>query len=692
MPRTTQPGTSGAAWSPAGQVLGSKVTGDRFLRYGLLTAVAVVAVGLASLAHSGGWLRSLELDAVDTRYQLRGEQSPRSDIAIVGVDAESLQDLGARLPLPRSLHAQLIRTLHRGQPRLIAYDIQFIGKTTERADRALIKAITMARPVLLATHDTANGPVPVPADLHDPARIGAVLGSAAVADEPDGKVRRLLYGQIASKTFSVRAAELVRASPVAESEFLDGAAWIDFQGPPGTISTYSFSDVLSGRVPPARFRDRVVVVGVTDPVAKDLFITPASERSMSGAELQANSITTVLDGFRLRSAPGWLDALIIVLSGSVPALLALRSTILPTVGLSLLMFGGVVAGAQLAFNGGTIVTVTYPALGLVLSTVGAAAVTSLTERREHQRLRELFAKFDATVVAQVLATHETRQGRTKGLDADSIIAGYRIHSLVGQGGMGVVYRATQLVLNRPVAVKLIRPEHANDIHFRERFRREWTLASAIDHPNILPVYDAGEDDGLLFIAMRFVDGSDLQDSVERSRMQPRRLLEIVTQVAAALDAARAKGLVHRDVKPSNILVTPEGGREHAYLTDFGVAKYFSSSAHQGDLSRWLGSVDYVAPEQIDGTSATDRADIYSLGATLYYGLTGQVPYPRDDTRQTVLAHLNAPPPRPSTITSGLSMRFDGVIGRAMAKDPADRYRSASELAAAARDAAAPRAS
>jgi protein kinase-like protein len=277
------------------------------------------------------------------------------------------------------------------------------------------------------------------------------------------------------------------------------------------------------------------------------------------------------------------------------------------------------------------------------------------------------------------------------LTTGELIAGYRVDGLAGQGGMGVVYRATQLSLGRTVALKLIAPALAGDPHFRERFERESRLAAAIDHPNVLPVYEAGEIGGTLFIAMRWVDGTDLRTLIHRGRgIEPRRAARIVGQVAAGLDAAHGLGLVHRDVKPANILIV--AGSEHAYLTDFGLIKRIRGGDELTDSGEFVGTIDYIAPEQIRGDGCDARSDVYSLGCVLFHSVSGRVPFHTDSGVAKIYAHLNEAPPRPSDFVPALPAALDEVVARAMAKEPGDRYATAGDLghaAAAATAAGAP---
>ena len=260
------------------------------------------------------------------------------------------------------------------------------------------------------------------------------------------------------------------------------------------------------------------------------------------------------------------------------------------------------------------------------------------------------------------------------LEPGDEFAGCRIEAVAGRGGMGVVYRATELSLGRPVALKLLAPDRAGDSEFRERFQRESRMAAAIDHPNVIPVYAAGEHDGSLYLVMRYVGGTDLHALLrDRGAVEPERAAELVAQVAAALDAAHAAGLVHRDVKPANVLLADD----HAYLSDFGLTRLAGSDTSLTGSGQWIGTVEYCSPEQLRGDRTDARADVYSLGCVLYAALTGGPPFATGTVPATMLAHLHDEPPRPSD--HGAPREFDRVIARALAKRPEDRYPSAGDL-------------
>ncbi|HYJ71444.1 MAG TPA: protein kinase [Actinomycetota bacterium] len=274
------------------------------------------------------------------------------------------------------------------------------------------------------------------------------------------------------------------------------------------------------------------------------------------------------------------------------------------------------------------------------------------------------------------------------------VAGYRIVEPAGSGGMGVVYRAEETGLGgRPVALKLLPAALAGDPDFRARFLREMRVAAAIDHPNIVPIYRAGEDRGRLYLAMRYVHASDLRRLLEaEGRLTPERALAILDQVARALDAAHARGLVHRDVKPGNILLAPpvvDSDAEHVYLVDFGLARSDSDDRSLGGGGSFLGTPRYAAPEQAAGRPVDGRTDGYALGCVLYECLTGQPPFPGGSGEAILLAHLEASPPRVTALRPDLPPAIDQVVARAMAKDPATRFPTCRALLTAARQALTP---
>jgi CHASE2 domain-containing sensor protein len=641
-------------------------------RRSLLLAIALLAAGIGIGAHSLGALDWLERGTVDVRFSLRAEHRAPTDVVVVGIDNASLSDL-PRYPFSRVLHARVIERLHAAGARLIVYDVSFDRPTSPRADNALLEAAAKARPIVFATSlISRDGQTEV---LGGDANLRAVGDQAAAADlvpDRDGVIRHTLDQVNGLPTVAAAVAQQLGRPKTTASRLRDG--WVDFPGPPGAVRSLSFSRVLNGRFDKATVRGKVVVVGATASVLQDLHSTAVGS-PMSGPEVQADAISTALADSPLRSPAEDVTLLLIVLLGSIAPLAGLR---FGAFGAALVGAGALALwslGAQLAFDSGTVLDYADSALALALGVGGTVMVSLWSERREHLRLRELFAADAGAMVEQVL-----RPAGPRPLEPTAIIAGYRIEEVVGRGGMGVVYRARELALERPVAVKLIAPERLHDPVLRERFKAESRVAASIEHANVIPVYEAGEDDGLLFIAMRLVDGVDLSELLaEQGALSPLRSLSLTTQLAGALDAAHARGLVHRDVKPANVLITLDEP-EHLYLTDFGVATHAGVSSGMTQGGQWVGTLDYLAPEQIQGDAVDARADIYALAGVLHQCLTAQTPFPREGVSAQLWAHINATPPSPSRMTPDLPNAVDAVIARGMAKDPGARFATAGELA------------
>ena len=262
------------------------------------------------------------------------------------------------------------------------------------------------------------------------------------------------------------------------------------------------------------------------------------------------------------------------------------------------------------------------------------------------------------------------------------IAGFRIESEIGRGGMGVVYLAHQTYPERKVALKLLSPDFASDPAFRDRFVHESNAAASTEHPNIVPVYGAGEADGQLYLAMRFIEGTDLGSLLEREgALSPERAARICAEIADALEAAHDRGLIHRDVKPGNILLD---SRERAYLTDFGLIRRTKLHTDITKTGQFMGTVDYCAPEQIKGGEIDGRADVYSLGCVLFECLTGAPPFRKDTEVATIYAHLEEDVPKASSKHPGISPLLSSIVTKAMAKRPGDRFATAGEMAEALR--------
>ncbi len=394
----------------------------RRIRGILLALVALVAVALPLAFHAGDVLRNPELDTVDARFALRGDEPAPSDLVVVGVDAETLNVLNEQWPFPRDLHARVIDRLSADGAKVIAFDVAFSQQSREPKrfcnfagtrlgpdDCELLKSSADAGKVVFSAVDVGeNQSIPFvgfPADPQTMRQFGARAGYTGIADDPDGVLRRYYHGFNGLRSFAHAVVDRergvpVRPSPVAE----DVTSLIDFYGGPGTIPTIPYWEVVRGKTDPGTFRDKTVVVGATDPTLKDVFQTATSgEELMSGPEAQAHAIGTVRRGNPLREVSGGIDVLLIVLLGMVaPA----AGAVWRLRGLAVALAAGLIflVAAQFTFNGGRIVAVVYPLLALVLGTVGTLAVQYFTETRERRRTRQLFARFvPENVVDQVMA-------------------------------------------------------------------------------------------------------------------------------------------------------------------------------------------------------------------------------------------------------------------------------------------------
>lgn len=375
-------------------------------RAALFALCAALALAVALTAYGLGLLRGLEGRTIDQRFALRGVQPPPADLVVVAIDDRTFDELNLQWPFPRSVHGRVIDRLRQAGVRAIAYDVQFTEPTERAQDNALITAVERAAKVVLATTEVGEqGESNVFGGDEVLRQIGARAGNSSIVPDPGGVTRRMPYAIAGLENFAIVAAEAASGRRIAPSALGGPSAPIDYRGPPGTIDSVSFSDVLRGRADSRRLRGRIAVVGSTVSSLQDLHPTPMGGRElMSGPEVVANSVHTALRGFPLRDAPGWLNVLLVVLLGVATPLASLRVRPLLALGLALglgLVFALV---AQLAFNVGWIVAVTYPLLALAVGSVLSLTAHYLLEVVERQRVRGLFARFvPEQVVDDVLA-------------------------------------------------------------------------------------------------------------------------------------------------------------------------------------------------------------------------------------------------------------------------------------------------
>jgi adenylate cyclase len=374
----------------------------------LLAAVAIASSGIALLCYATGLFHDTELASVDTRFSIRGDNKPRSDIALVLIDDTTSRELPVRFPFPRSLHARVIDALNRDGAKTIAYDVEFLQPTTPRQDNALINSVARAGPnkvVLADSQPDPQGRSGVFGGQKILDEIGARAGNTQIGEDSDGVRRRIPYEVGNMETFPLVAAELASQKKITTDQMGGPSAWIDYAGGPGTYPSQPFSRVLNGQFPPGFFKDKVVVVGASDPTLKDVAQTPTSGNDlMSGSEINANAIATALDDFPLRSTPLGLDLFLIALMGVLAPLASYGLSPIRALAAGLLAGALYLVCAQLAFNSGRIVPVLYPMIALGLSLVGSLVVYYVREAFIRRRVHDTFARFvPEQVVGQVLA-------------------------------------------------------------------------------------------------------------------------------------------------------------------------------------------------------------------------------------------------------------------------------------------------
>ena len=360
------------------------------------------AIGIVTYATDA--FRGIELDTMDTRFSIRGDQVAPDDVVVVEIDDVSFSRLDEQWPFPRSLHGELIDRLTDAGARTIAYDVQFTEPTTRAEDNALIRAVARAGNVVLATTEVDDRGRSNVFGGEDVLRsVDARAGNTLIPADPGGVVRRIAYQVQGLESFATATAEVATGEAVDPSEF-DGDAWIDYAGPPRTVPTVSFAAAVRGNVDPAFFEDKIVVVGTSAPVLQDVHSTPVSDGLMAGAEVQANAITTVLDGFPLSSPSGALDIALIVLMAVVGPLAGVGRRPLLGFVIALGVGGLYLVVAQLAFNAGIVLPVVYPLVALAVGAICTLGLHYLLAAFERQRVRDAFARFvPANVVDEVLA-------------------------------------------------------------------------------------------------------------------------------------------------------------------------------------------------------------------------------------------------------------------------------------------------
>jgi CHASE2 domain-containing sensor protein len=644
----------------------------------VLVGTVAAAAGLAARTGDG----PVERTTVDARFDVRGVRPSSSRIAIVAYDNASLDDLGVRPPLPRATQARLVDALDRAGARVIAFDWSLEQPSESPGqDRTLALALMNARhAVVSVTAPGRHGELADLAGFLPFSRIDVVPGYTPLQLDGQGVVRGFQTPPAHVPSFSLAAvAALTGRSPTAIR--VPGRALIDYPGPTGTVPALSYIKVLSGRFPRAAVAGRIVIVGPTATVLGDAHRVPV-DSTMPGVEIHAAEMATALAGFPLRvvsPAAAWTST--VLLGFAVPALVLAGGLLarwirtrrggagapLGVPGSAAILAAGVAAGAnwlvvaQVAFDRGDVVEVVPGLVAIVVATALVAVVAQRLSAAARRDLRRRFAAREMRVVDQILAARG-RRSRRWALTASDVVAGYTITGAGMAGGMGVVYPAQQTRLARDVVIKIIRGDRASDARYRAGFVDEAYRAAGLIHPNIIPVYDAGEADRMLYLVMQRIAGADLRRWLAGSAtLEAGAAVQMLHRVACALDYAYAtQRLVHRDVKPENILI-PAISPRHPFLVDFGVAGPEDPETPPGRPAA-AGTAAYRAPRG-HGTRA---GDVYALAVVLCEAVTGRRPEGAGDVAVALLG--------PS---------FEAVLARGLAGNPAERFPTAAALTRAA---------
>jgi CHASE2 domain-containing sensor protein/tRNA A-37 threonylcarbamoyl transferase component Bud32 len=662
------------------------VTRARRVSRRVLSALLVLVSGTLCGVAVGEIDGPLERASVDWRYGLRGDHAPSREIVIVAIDDDTLRRLGERPPVSRRLQARVVDRLTRAGAAVIAYDLTLAGRTATDADAdsALVAALrgAPAAVVSVTNYDAAGTSLEPLAGI---ASFGTTVRPASTLRDfgrREGTWVTFTPPMGALDGFPAAvAAQFRRAGRVVPPR----GALIDYAGPSLTYPRISFADVLSGRDATEDVRGRIVVVADTRAAGGDLHAVPVGGR-MAGGELQANAIATALEGFPLREVSPAVSTLSMVgLAGLLGGLFllpgrrreagverSLDPLVVVAAGIGLALAWAL--AAYLAFGAGAALDF-MPGLAVIgAGTLVDWVLATRDERARYAMLRQRLAEGATELVEAVRRSGQTGVHRELHL----AISGYALKDVIGRGGMGIVWLATHRRLGRDVALKVIDWRFHDDLDFRRRFMEEARVAAQISHPNVITVYNMDADGDILFIEMEVIEGRSLDGLLASLSTDLLRVVALMHRIAVAVDAVHAKGFVHCDVKPGNVMIG-SADPDHPYLGDFGLAKRPGGPVLLN--GRWAGSSDYAAPEQSSGGDVGFPADIYAMGVMVFEALTGRLPFAHDDRDELPRLHREAPRPAVSQRNPMLPAALDEVVRRAMAIDPGARPATASAFTA-----------
>ncbi|MCX7846096.1 MAG: CHASE2 domain-containing protein [Dictyoglomaceae bacterium] len=604
----------------------------------------------------------LEDRSIDWRFHIRGERSAPDDIVIIGIDDESLLEIG-NWPWSRSIHGKLLDILKEQKPKLIIFDIIFDIKTKD--DQIFAEKIKTLKNVILSSYLSSSADPKFNVVIFQLRESVPVLKKSAIYNgisnlilDKDKVVRKgKLYFEDLNKnkyhSLALYAYSFLKKVPISiilktfPSEF-----YINFSGGPFNIKILSYNSVIKKETDISILKNKIVFIGAVSELLKDSYLVPftgykrwgrISLANMPGVEIHANILSNLLRKNYLTYFPSWfslfISFFILIITGFIQGKKILINLLITLLIISIYSFISLYF-----FNNNIIVPFIIPIFSIVLGFIG-------------------------NIVYQNILPRESLEGL--------IIKGrYKIIKKLGAGGMATVYLAMDLSTKNNVAVKILHPQYSEDPQTVERFLREAKASTILDHPNIVKVLDQGKEENYYYIVMEYVLGKDLKKIIEeKGSLPPFYAKEIIVEVAKALDHANSKNIIHRDIKPQNIMITFDG---KVKLMDFGIA-------HLGNLSTitqtgiFMGTPQYASPEQAEGSKVDIRSDIYSLGVVFFELLTGFLPYSEDTTITVMFKKLQEELPDPKSIKPEIPEGLSQIVKKMTARFPEDRYQNPKEL-------------
>ncbi|NOZ64307.1 MAG: CHASE2 domain-containing protein [Caldiserica bacterium] len=614
---------------------------SRYFLSGIISGI--FSVFLIVLLGKSGALNFFSGSYLDFLFELRGERKP-ANVVIVNIDEETLRILQETWPISRYYYAQLIQRLSSSGIKAVGVDVLFLNPAEKEADEKLGRTLINA-PVVLAAKfererrkigglETEKFFLATPQEVFPLARWGFIN----LPMDRDGSIRKvILKEQWENMEVPSFALSLYR---IAGENFVPSnhPYLINFYGGSGTFPTFSFQSVLKGEINPGYCKNKFVLIGVGIPEAHDYFLTPFKTDSlMSGVEIQANILENISKREFLREVAPTNILIINIIS----ACLAVASS---------LLLSTILGGASLAI------------FALLLFFFSVYFFTG----------KNYFWDVSPTLLAYLITYTFTSFTLKVRIFTSPMLGKYRLVEEIGRGGMAVVYRALRRGRRRFVALKVLQESFSHDPVFLKRFQREVEAVKALEHPNIVKVYEAGSEDDKYFFAMEFLRGKSLGDYLkEKERLDEPEAFSILTGIAKGLQHAHSKGIIHRDLKPGNVILTSQGPK----IVDFGLARNLSSRATRVTATgTMMGTPEYMAPEQFRGEEADERTDIYALGVVFYEMLKGSPPFSGENLGEIMNLHLWE-----EADTSGLREEVKTIINKMLAKNKEERFQNVEEL-------------